>query len=73
MTLVGKSLLVASALQELGQVDVSGVVKSGVEIVDILAETYWGLTMYVTTETKVYEINAEHSGSVSSSSVLFGE
>ena len=53
MTLVGKSLLVASALQELGQVDVSGVVKSGVEIVDIQAETKRGLTMNVTTETKV--------------------
>ena len=46
---------------------------SGEEIVDILAETYWGLTMYVTTETNVYEINAEHSGSGSSSSVLFGK
>ena len=73
MTLVGKSLLVASALQELGQVDVSGVVGRGEEIVDILTETWWGVTIYVTTETKVYKINAEHSGSASSSSVLFGE
>ena len=66
-------MLVASTLQELKQVDISGVVGSGEEIVDILAETYWGLTMYVTTEAKVYKTDAGHSGSAGSSSVLLGK
>lgn len=70
---MGINLFVASSLQELEQIDVSGVVGSGEEIVDILAETWWGVTMYVASETKIYKIDTEYSSSVTSSRVLFGK